>query len=72
MSVEDSGERQAFHLTSNRYSPGAWRISPKSDEISTLGVLEQYRERGWPEKVWEHTLRVFDKALAIGSDSVLN
>ncbi|KAF4219099.1 hypothetical protein CNMCM8980_010048 [Aspergillus fumigatiaffinis] len=72
MSAEDSGERQAFHLTSNRYSPGAWRISPKSDEISTLGVLEQYRERGWPEKVWEHTLRVFDKALAIGSDSVLN
>ncbi|KAG2000847.1 hypothetical protein GB937_010766 [Aspergillus fischeri] len=72
MSAEDSGERQAFHLTSDRYSPGAWRISPKSDQISAPGVLEQYRERRWPEKVWEHTLRVFDKALAIGSDSVVN
>lgn len=72
MSAEDTGERQAFHLTSDRYSPGAWRISPKSDQISAPGVLEKYRERGWPERVWEHTLRVFDKALAIGSDSVLN
>ncbi|MCJ1248159.1 hypothetical protein MMC30_005376 [Trapelia coarctata] len=72
VSAEDSGERQAFHLTSDRYSPGAWRIGSSSDQVSAPGVLEQYRERGWPEKVWEHTMRVFDKALAIGSDSVPN
>ncbi|MCJ1454548.1 hypothetical protein MMC28_004901 [Mycoblastus sanguinarius] len=70
MSVEDSGERQAFHLTSDRYGPGAWRIGYLSDQVSAPGVLEQYRERGWAEKVWEHTVRVFEKALAIGSDSV--
>ena len=72
ISAEDSGERQAFHLTSDRYSPGAWRIGSLSDQVSAPGVLEQYRERGWPEKVWEHTVRIFDKALAIGSDSVPN
>ena len=63
MSTEDSGERQAFQLTSDRYSTGAWRIDDKSDEISAPGVLEQYRERGWPEKVWEHTVRIFEKTL---------
>ena len=64
MSTEDSGERQAFQLTSDRYSPGAWRIDDKSDRISAPGVLEQYRERGWPEKIWEHTVRIFEKTLA--------
>jgi hypothetical protein len=54
MSAEDSGERQAFHLTSDRYNPGAWRIGYLSDQVSVPGVLEQYRERGWLEKVWEH------------------
>lgn len=72
MSAEDSGERQAFHLTSDIYSPGAWRIDSLSDQVYASGVLEQYRERGWPEKVWEHNVRIFDKALAIGSGSMPN
>lgn len=72
ISAEDSGERQAFHLTSDRYSPGARRINSLSDQVSAPGVLEQYRDRGWQEKVWEHTVRVFDKASDIGSDSVPN
>jgi hypothetical protein len=72
ISAKDSGKRHAFHLTSDRYSPGAWRIDSLSDQVSAPDVLEQYRDRGWPEKVWEHTVRVFDKALDIGSDSVPN
>ena len=69
-SVEESGERQAYQLTSNTYGTGAWRLGSSSDQISAPGVLEQYRERGGPEKVWEHTVRVFDKALATGGDSM--
>ena len=72
ISTEESGERQAFHLTSDRYSPGAWRIDALSDQVSKSGVLKQYREHGWPEKVWEHTVCVFGNALATGSDSMPN
>ncbi len=64
MSAEDSGERQAFHLTSDSYTPGAWRIDHLSDQVSAPGVLGQYRERGWPKKVWEYTVRTFEKTLA--------
>jgi hypothetical protein len=67
MSAEECGERTAFYLISDRYSPGAWRISYLSDQVSANGVLEQYRERAGPEKVWDHTARVFDQALALGS-----
>ncbi|KAJ9501881.1 hypothetical protein H2202_002843 [Exophiala xenobiotica] len=64
LTVEESGERHAFHLTSDTYGPGAHRIGETSDEVTAGGVFEQYRERGWPEKVWEHTVRTFDQILA--------
>ena len=70
MSVEESGERQASQLTSDTYSPGAWPLGYMCDQISALGVLEQYRERRGSEKVWEHTSRVFDQAFATGGDSI--
>ncbi|KAK2774011.1 hypothetical protein FQN53_003875 [Emmonsiellopsis sp. PD_33] len=60
-STEESGERHAYHLTSNSFGPGAWCIDTCSDKVTSPGVLAQYRERGWPEKVWDHTLRVFEK-----------
>lgn len=63
VSARACGERQAFHLTSDEYGPGAWRIGRLSDQVSAPGVLQQYRERGWPEKVWDHTVRVFEKVL---------
>ncbi|CAD6574369.1 MAG: hypothetical protein ASARMPRED_006680 [Alectoria sarmentosa] len=72
MSAAVSGERQAFHLTGDIYSPGAWRIDSLSDQVYASGVLEQYRERGWLEKVWEYNVRIFDKALAIGSGGMPN
>jgi hypothetical protein len=64
-SPEESGERQAFHLISDIYTPGAWRINNHSDIVTKPGVLEGYETRGWREKIWEHTLRVFDKALSL-------
>jgi len=70
ISVEESGERHAFHLTSDRYGPGAWRVDPVSDLVEAPGVLERYREAGWRERVWEHTMGVFDKALATVVSSV--
>jgi NAD(P)-dependent dehydrogenase (short-subunit alcohol dehydrogenase family) len=65
ISVEESGERQAYNLTSDGFGPGALRIDQSNELISTKGVLEEYIERGWQEKVWEHTVRVFEKALAM-------
>jgi hypothetical protein len=67
ISSEESGERQAFHLTSDDFGPGAWRINSSSEKVpmSPKCVVEQYVERGWPEKVWEHTMRVFDESLAV-------
>ena len=70
MPVEECGERQSFLLTTDRYGPGAWRINSSSEQVSAPGVLERYREGLWSERVWEHTMRVFDTALAVGSDSV--
>ena len=72
MSTEASGERQAFLLTSDSYRPGVWRINPSSDRVSAPGVLQRYREDKWQEKIWEHTVCKFDKALAMGSDGVPN
>ncbi|OBT65010.1 hypothetical protein VE03_05663 [Pseudogymnoascus sp. 23342-1-I1] len=67
---EECGERQAYHLTIDQFSPGAWRIDNSSDIVSerTGGVFEKYRDRGWPEKIWGHTISVFESALATGAD----
>ena len=70
MPVEECGDRQAFLLTTDRYGPGAWRINSSSEQVCAPGVLKRYREGSWSERIWEHTMRIFDTALAIGSDSV--
>ena len=70
MPVEECGERQAFLLMTDRYGPGAWRINSSSEQISVPGVLKRYREGSWSERIWEHTIRVFDTTLAMGSNSV--
>ena len=70
MEVKECGERQAFHLTTDRYGPGMWRINSASEPVSAPGVLERYREGSWSERVWEYTMSIFDLTLAIGSDSV--
>lgn len=70
MPVDECGERQAFLLTTDRYGPGAWRIDSSSELASTSGVLERYRQGTWSERIWEHTMRVFGTALAVGSNRV--
>ncbi|KAF2107992.1 hypothetical protein BDV96DRAFT_692962 [Lophiotrema nucula] len=68
MSAADCGARQAFLLTSDKYGPGvAWRIDQKSESVTKAGVLDAYREQGWRDKVWDYTMRIFEKALATGS-----
>lgn len=62
LSVEESGERQAFYLTNKEYSPDAWRVDASSDVITVAGVLDQYRGSDWPKKVWEHTVSIFERA----------
>ncbi|KAI9696487.1 MAG: hypothetical protein M1820_008115 [Bogoriella megaspora] len=60
-SLEESGERQAFHLTSPRFGPGVWRLGSSSNPVPSNRILAEYIENGWPEKVWDHTMRVFDR-----------
>ncbi|TVY81324.1 Oxidoreductase lepF [Lachnellula suecica] len=68
ISPADCGARQAFLLTGDDYGPGKmWRIDEKSEPVTTAGILGEYREGGWREKVWEYTVGVFEKALATGS-----
>jgi hypothetical protein len=65
ISVEESGERQAYQMSSDGFGPGAWRLDPESEVVTVdaNGVVEKYIERGWGEKVWEHTAGVFEKVL---------
>ncbi|KAF7881503.1 hypothetical protein EAF00_011872 [Botryotinia globosa] len=68
ISTADCGARQAFLLTSDRFERGkTWRIDDKSEVItSSNDALEYHREKGWREKVFEHTLQVFEKATSTG------
>lgn len=67
---EECGERQAYHLTSEQFGLGAWRIDNSSEVVSENagGVFEKYRASGWSEKIWELTTAVFESALATGND----
>ncbi|KAI1372491.1 hypothetical protein F4677DRAFT_263926 [Hypoxylon crocopeplum] len=66
MSPTEAGERQAYHLTSDAYGPGSWRVSQGGDIVSDNAALKDYQERGWADQIWEFTLRTWDKALAGG------
>lgn len=65
ISPADSGERQAFHLTSDKYEAGAWRVDERSEIVTKSGVHEEYVARGWAEKVWDYTQGVFEKSLTL-------
>lgn len=67
---EECGERQAYHLTSGQFGPGAWRIGNSSEVVSAHvgGVFETYRDGGWSEKIWKHTTAVFESALVTRTD----
>ncbi|RYP45089.1 hypothetical protein DL768_008520 [Monosporascus sp. mg162] len=59
-SAEDCAERQAYYLTSCRYKPGVWRIDHLSNGAPESDLLRKYREESSPERVWDHTQRVFN------------
>lgn len=43
---------------------GVYRVGWKGEGVSDAKVLGPYREQRLPEKIWEHTISVFDRALA--------
>lgn len=67
MSLQESGERHAFELTSDIFKPGSWRVTKNSDVVPDNKVLVGYQERGWAERIWEFTQSVWDRALATTS-----
>lgn len=64
MNIEESGERHAFHLTSDSFEPGSWRLDRDSNIIPDNDVVKDYHSRGWAGKAWEFTVAMWDKALA--------
>lgn len=69
MNIAESGERHAFHLTSDDFQPGSWRINRLSDAVPDNDVLKDYRARGWEDKTWEFTLQIWERALAKSSSA---
>ncbi|KAK7697591.1 hypothetical protein SLS64_013410 [Diaporthe eres] len=64
MNIKESGERHAFHLTSDRFEPGSWRLDRHSEVVPDKDVLKDYESRGWTEKAWNFTIATWDKVLA--------
>ncbi|RYP68901.1 hypothetical protein DL770_008359 [Monosporascus sp. CRB-9-2] len=64
MTPNEAGERQVYHFTSDRYSPGAWRVHQNSEPLPATKALKHYEANGWPEKIWAFTISTWDKALA--------
>jgi hypothetical protein len=64
MAAKESGERHAYELTSDKFVPGSWRVGRLNDVVPDSGVLVQYREAGWGERIWEFTRGVWEKAEA--------
>lgn len=70
MAVQESGERFAFILMSEKFGPGSWRTDPESEVVFDNAILQKYRERDWAEKIWKFTEGVWEKALA-GKDATI-
>lgn len=64
MGVEEAGERGVYLATSERYTPGVWRVGAKDEEAEATAALVKHREDGDAEKVWESTVAVWERALA--------
>lgn len=66
MNIKESGERHAFHLTSESFRPGSWRVDRHSNVVPDNDVLRDYHSRGWAAQAWDFTLAMWEKALANG------
>ncbi|RYP45460.1 hypothetical protein DL769_011462 [Monosporascus sp. CRB-8-3] len=72
MPPNEVGERQVYHLTSDRYSPGAWRVHKNSEPVPATKALRHYEANGWPEKIWSFTTSTWDKAIARSQGGALD
>jgi hypothetical protein len=45
---------------------GVYRLSWDGEGVSDDNVLGPYRKEGLPEKIWDHTVELFDRALSRG------
>ena len=63
MSPSEAGERQTYHLTSDRYGPGSFRVDKSSDVVPDNDAVIRYTQAGWSDRFWEFTLATWDKAL---------
>ncbi|KAI1331632.1 hypothetical protein F5Y16DRAFT_239908 [Xylariaceae sp. FL0255] len=60
----EAGERQTYHLTSDRYGPGSLRVDRSSEIVPDNGAVKLYKDGDWDEKFWQFTLETWDKALS--------
>ncbi|KAK0712790.1 hypothetical protein B0T26DRAFT_618521, partial [Lasiosphaeria miniovina] len=73
--AETAGERQAYHLTGLPVGGGERQlgrvvlVDDKSEIVHGTPVLARYRAEGWPERVWEFTVGVFESVVASASPS---
>jgi len=59
---EEVGERMVFVATTQEgYGKGSWSLDWDGKTME-VDVLKGYRERGFAEKVWEHNVRMFERA----------
>jgi NAD(P)-dependent dehydrogenase (short-subunit alcohol dehydrogenase family) len=64
MAVEESGERQAWILTSGKFETGKMvAVNEHCEEytVAQMKVVEGYKTRGFPERVWGHTMGVLER-----------
>ena len=66
MRVKESGERHAYYLTSDTFHPGSWRADRHNEVVPDNSTLSELKEAGWAQKIWDHTLGIWDKALSKG------
>ncbi|KXX76788.1 3-keto-steroid reductase [Madurella mycetomatis] len=69
VTTEVSGERQAYHLTGLKVQPGLSLVDEHSDVVPVPAVVLRYRAEGWPERVWEFTVGVFEKVFSVQSEA---
>ncbi|XMA14868.1 hypothetical protein WAI453_007659 [Rhynchosporium graminicola] len=60
----ESGERQAFLMTNESFGAGVSLISDKCEEAAAPSALLRYRDGLWADKIWDHTLRIFEQIAA--------
>lgn len=63
VSAKESGERQAFHLASGLFGPGAWRVDYQSEDVAPNGFMKGARQNLLPLKIWSHTKEAFEEVV---------